>query len=269
MTAVVNENIDQVKSIIDQAKQLDILRALIDKTDVEGRSPLWQASGTGVNNICQLLLENKADVNKSDKTLGSPLFVASQKGHTEVVQTLLDNNASIDQPKNDDATPLFIACEKGQSTVVQMLIDNGASIHQPMTEGATPLFIASQNGHTAVVQLLIDSRASIHQPANDGYTPIMAASQIGHSTVLETLLKNVQQEKRREVVNDRSNDYNVSPLIAAITGDGQLQTVKTLIECNADPNLKVNGKSPLAWAQEKNKQDIVAYLQTIRIKYFT
>ena len=81
---------------------------------------------------------------------------------------------------------------------------------------------------------------------------------------METLLKNVQQEKRREIVNDRSNKYNHSPLISAIKLYGQLQTVKTLIEYNADPNLKgYEGKSPLEWAQEKDKQDIVAYLRTI------
>ena len=231
MTAVVRKNIDQVQSILDQAKQLDVLIDLIDKTDVdEGRSPLWQASGRGVNNICQLLLENKADVNKGNKNGASPLFVASQNGHTEVVQTLLENKAYIDQPDNN---------------------------------GATPLYIASQNGHSTVAQLLIDNGASIHKRKNNGFTPIMMASQNGHNTVLETLLKNVQQQKRREVVNDRSNKDNDSPLTVAIQFDGQLETVKTLLKYNADPNLKGDGKSPLEWAQEKDKQDIVAYLRSI------
>ena len=62
MTAVIHKNIDQVQMILDQAKQLDILKDLIDKTEVERKSPLWVASGHGVNNICQLLLENKSDV---------------------------------------------------------------------------------------------------------------------------------------------------------------------------------------------------------------
>ena len=39
--------------------------------------------------------------------------------------------------------------------------------------------------------------------------------------------------------------------------------VRTLIQNDADPILKGYGKSPLEWAQEKDKQDIVAYLQTI------
>ena len=91
----------------------------------------------------------------------------------------------------------------------------------------------------------------------------MVASHQGHNTVLETLLKNVQQEKRRELVNDRSNKNNDSPLTLAIQFDGQLQTVKTLIEYNADPNLKGDGKTPLEWAQEMDKQDIVAYLRSI------
>ena len=136
-------------------------------------------------------------------------------------------------------------------------------MNKSQKEGASPLCRASAKGHSTVVQLLIDNKASIHQPMNDGYTPIMKASQKGHSTVVETLLKNVQPEKRRELVNDRSNKYNSSPLTAAIRFDGQLQTVKTLIEYNADPNLKGDGKTPLEWAQEEDKQDIVAYLRSI------
>ena len=85
MTAVVDKNFDQVKSILDAGKQLDVLRDLIDKTDVEGRSPLYIASSGGVNRICQLLLKNKSDVNKSRKDGYFPLSVVSQRGHTEVV----------------------------------------------------------------------------------------------------------------------------------------------------------------------------------------
>ena len=129
-TAVVDKNFDQVKMILDQAKQLDVLRDLIDKTDLEGRSPLWVASFKGVNNICKLLLENKSDVNKSNKYGVSPLCVASHEGHATIVKTLLANEASIDQPTNDGATPLFMASQFGHSKVVQLLIDNGASIHQ-------------------------------------------------------------------------------------------------------------------------------------------
>ena len=91
-TAVVDKNFDQVKSILDAGKQLDVLRDLIDKTDVEGRSPLYIASSGGVNRLCQSLLENKSDVNKSRKDGYFPLSVASQRGHTEVVNRQLGLN---------------------------------------------------------------------------------------------------------------------------------------------------------------------------------
>ena len=77
MTAVVHKNFDQVKSILDAGRQLDVLKDVIDKTDLAGRSPLWVASSDGLNNICQLLLESKSDVNKSNKNGTSPLFIAS------------------------------------------------------------------------------------------------------------------------------------------------------------------------------------------------
>jgi len=56
---------------------------------------------------------------------------------------------------------------------------------------------------------------------------------------------------------------NHTPLTDAIWESGNLDMVQLLIDHGADPMMKGNRKSPLEWAQEKDKKDIVAYLQTI------
>ena len=73
----------------------------------------------------------------------------------------------------------------------------------------------------------------------------------------------LKRDKSNQIVNDNRNTYNDTPLTLAIEESGNLEMVKLLIDHNADPMMKGDGKSPLEWAQEKDKKDIVAYLQTI------
>jgi len=73
----------------------------------------------------------------------------------------------------------------------------------------------------------------------------------------------LKRDKNNQIVNDNRNTWNHSPLTLAIQQSGNIDMVKLLIDHNADPMMKGNGNSPLEWAQEKNKKDIVSYLQTI------
>ena len=260
MTAVIHKNIDHVQMILDQAKQLDILRDLIDKTEVKGRSPLWQASGSGVNNICKLLLENKSDVNKSSKKGSSPLFVASQNGHSRIVQMLLDNKASINQPDKYGATPLYIASDSGHSTIVDILLQNGADPFKTNDIRATAIFAAAHEGRANVVELFLNNGFPIEHRSYKNYNILHAASKNNQIEVAKCIL---ERDKKNQIVNDTRNTCNHTPLTLAIQRCGNLDMVKLLIDHGADPMMKGDGKLPLEWAQKEGKQDIVAYLQTI------
>ena len=81
-----------------------------------------------------------------------------------------------------------------------------------------------------------------------------------HIEVAKCILK---RDKKNQIVNDNKNTVDVTPLTISIANSGNLDMVKLLIDHGADPMMKGNGKSPLKWAQEKDKKDIVSYLQTI------
>ena len=161
---------------------------------------------------------------------------------------------------NDSTTPPMIASQNGHFPVVGTLIISGADPFIGKDDGATALYQAAWRGDTKVVQMLLSTGVPFTHKSFD-YETVLHGAVRGNR--IETVKYILQQDESNELVNDKRNVYKFQPLTAAIIFDGLLQMVRTLIQNDADPNLKGYGKSPLEWAQEKSKQDIVAYLQKI------
>ena len=259
MAAVDRNDIAEVENILDMATHLNVSKDLIDTVNLEGKGPLYQASWKGFHEICKVLLDNNCDPNLCEKDGRSPLYKASGEGHSTAVETLVNCKASVDQPMNDGTTPLIIASQNGHFQVVETLIKNGANPFKERYDGSTALYQAAWMGQTKVVQILLSTGVPLTHKSFQNETILHGAAR---GNRIETAKYILQQDRDNELVNDRRNDYNESPLTLTIQFDGQLQMVKTLIQYNADPNLIGNGKSPLEWAQQRGKQDIVKYLQT-------
>ena len=283
--AVANNNIEEFQEIIEQATQLNILEELINKTDNDGRSPLYVASWKGRNDIAQLLLSNGADINLLKKDGTSPLSAAAQYGHSNVVQTLLSNKADINLSDKDGTSPLFVAAQEGHSNVVQTLINNNASIDQAKNNGVTPLYMACTYGHLEVVQLLLNNKADPYKTRDEGDTPIFKAAQKGHTKIVEKLLDNnfpinhknfknltvlhvaawhnksdvvkliCERDEKKELINDNLNDWNHTPLTFGIANAAGIDVLRVLINYGADLTKKGNGKTPLQLAEEKERAE--------------
>ena len=228
MTAVVNNNVEKVREIIEQASQLNILEVLINKTDNETRSPLWDASIKGRNDIAQLLLSNGADISLSEKSGASPLYVAAAKGHSNVVQTLINNNASIDQATNDSATPLWIACQEGHLEVVQLLLNNKADPYKTKNSGSTPIFKAAQNGHTKIVEKLLDSNFPINHKSFKNLTILHTAADQNKIDVVKLIC---ERDQKKELINENDNEWNTTPLTVGIEREAGIDLYKYACMC--------------------------------------
>ena len=88
--------------------------ARTDKSDNEGRTPMYISSGRGHLEVVRLLVEAKADKEKSDRNGVTPIYVASAGGQLEVVKLLLEANADKNKADNHGATPIYIASECSQ-----------------------------------------------------------------------------------------------------------------------------------------------------------
>ncbi|KAL6886096.1 ankyrin repeat-containing domain protein [Trichoderma evansii] len=77
----------QIVIIKDQLQAAD--QAMINQTDAEGRTPLFNAAMRGYSEIAELLLSQNADINKRDRYKSSALFAAVRNEHLAVVRQLL------------------------------------------------------------------------------------------------------------------------------------------------------------------------------------
>ena len=66
------------------------------------------------------------------------------------------------------------------------------------------------------------------------------------------------------VINDNSNDWQATPLIYAIYGNGDLEMVRMLISVGADKEkVDRDSKTALDRAKRRRKMDIVNYLENM------
>lgn len=101
--------------------------AHVDALDSWGRTPFRIA--VGYQNISQELLElliaNRADVNRKDMYGSSPLF-KSVRGSTETIRLLLDHGADIDERGQYGANPIVESIYRNKPEALKILLEKGA-----------------------------------------------------------------------------------------------------------------------------------------------
>ena len=118
------------------------------------------AAGRGDDAQVVSLLAQQADINWKNEYGLTPLHNAASNGHTSTCQLLIDNKADIDaSDEYNNKTPIHRAAIKGHTSTCQLLIDHQANINACDQHGDTPLHLAAIYGHASTCQLLISNRA--------------------------------------------------------------------------------------------------------------
>ena len=88
----------------------------------DGLSPLHLSSREGHAEICQILLENGADINLTDNLKKwSPIFYAAAEGHIECVSTLIRYGCTINLKDDNDWIPWTHALYRGHVDIANLL----------------------------------------------------------------------------------------------------------------------------------------------------
>ena len=116
--------IDEVKRLL--AKSNDMVNSFMYGS--HKRTLLHKAANTGDLNICNILIDEGADVNKEDIRKKTPLWCAAKKGHKDICNMLIQKGAFVNKSDINQKTPLWIAASKRHQEVCQILINNGASV---------------------------------------------------------------------------------------------------------------------------------------------
>ena len=109
---------------------VQIVRTLLDKkadinkkTGIQNRTALFYACAFDRQDVVTVLLDAKADSNICDVDGQSPLMEASESGYTKIILKLLANNAYIGKRNINEETALFLARKKGRVEVIAILMN--------------------------------------------------------------------------------------------------------------------------------------------------
>ncbi len=250
-------------------KNMPAVQMLLDKNpnleaeDVRGRTALFRAVEEGQDEVINVLLAHKAEVNHRASDGSTPVLAAVSYGKLPAIKALLAAGGNIETPDNGGKTPLIQAAEGSAYTpnnvpFVQLLIEKGAKVEPQDKQGRSALYLASSEGKAEAVNLLLDQKADPNLKDNNGGTPLLIAVTYGKMDTIKTLLK-------RGATVDAADSSGTTPLMQAsaesayVPNNGPL--VQLLLEAGAKVDLQdARGRSPLYRAAEGGKEEAIRLL---------
>merc|ERR1712170_66419 len=133
----------------------------VEEQDPSGFQAVGLASLKGHANLCQILLDKKADVNAKDKDGETPLMKASAQGHLEVVRLLLSAGADPDAIDRNDMSAIKKAARWGHTDCMMELLPK---VKDDPRQLKHCLLFGRLNGHEGVEAAMAEVLAPPPEP---------------------------------------------------------------------------------------------------------
>ncbi|XP_062872108.1 protein TANC2 [Trichomycterus rosablanca] len=220
-----------------------------------GETALTAAAGRGKLDVCELLLEQGAEVSQPNRRGIVPLFSAVRQGHWQIVELLQNHSADVNMVDKQGRTPLMVASSEGHLATAEFLLEQGASLALTDKEGLTALSWACLKGHLPIVHLLVERGATTAHADKSGRTPLDLASFYGDSEIVQFLvdhgamIEHVDYSGMRPL--DRAVGCRNTSVVVALLKKG------AKIGCQTLPS---RARGPATWAMATSKPDIMIVL---------
>ena len=253
--------------------------------NAQGDSLLIAAATHGNVEAAQWLLAAGADVNKQNYNTGDTAILRSiTNDHDDVTQLLVYAKANLNLTNNYQQTPLELAIEKQKWDLVQLFLRNGVKaglngqtlLRSSATQnfvgvfgmlkggvnpnvknekGNTPLIISASLGDSLSVQNLLAYQADVNQANNEGNTPLIYAARYNHPQTVLILFSPLPMQDPVNV-NAQNKKGETALYWAALKGYAPI--VKILLAYDADKNIPTKeGITPLDIATHYNRQAVL------------
>lgn len=150
---------------------------------------------------------------------------------------------------------LAIEARRGRLDRVEVLLAKGADINKLAPNGFTPLMSAAYAGHFDLVQAILQHGADPNATDKDGASALFWACVRGHEPVTNLLIA-----AGADVNAVRDRDYSV--LNAAISCQGSLALVKSLVKAGASLDHRWLQYDMLQYAEWCERQDLIPFLKS-------
>ncbi|KAM0809200.1 hypothetical protein AB5N19_09543 [Seiridium cardinale] len=234
--------------------------AVVNATDNNRNTALhyaaMQHASAEMKNVetIRTLLAYGADLSIGNKRNRTPLYKAVMWEHMDQAIQLLDYGSNLEIEDSNGWTALYGAVHRGNTPLAKLLCERGAFVEKKDKTGQTPLHYAVSQGRQEIVQVLVAAGADVNL-ISKGETPLCRATAKSNGPLINYLLSHGAD------VSVPSPGYNGAlPIhIAAIGRD--LGVLAALIEAGSFIDAQDGaGRTPLAWAMEAGRDEIVHFL---------
>lgn len=126
----------------------------VNVCDSNGFTALHYAARYGLDEFCNILIFNRANVNCRNKKAQTPLHLAAINNKTVVIRLLLDNGANINAIDVARNTPLHDASETGNIGAAKILLSYNPDITLLNATEKTALAVAKDKVHLTIIDLI-------------------------------------------------------------------------------------------------------------------
>lgn len=198
------------------ARDLDVVKDALEEgvadpnaLNDKGMCPLSIAVFNGFDEIIDVLLAHKVDVNATPFIGDTFLMLGIMGGHEKVVSKLLQVKAYVDTPSvYTQLSPLVTALTKNDTAIVQLLLNHGAKVNEIVSYhydarvlDGTPLSFVTEMGNVEMLKQLLNAKASVDMANKHGKTPLMVACGYEDEAVVRILIEakaNLNAEDKRK-----------------------------------------------------------------------
>lgn len=236
--------------------------ASVNATDKEQNTALhyaaMQHASAEMSNVdtIRTLLAFGADQNIKNLRGRTAVYKAVMWQHLNQATELLDYGADVEISDNHGWTALYGAVLQGNAPLTTLLCTRGANVDKKDKTGQTALHYAVSQGLQEIVDILVNAGANVNL-ISKGETPLGRATAKSNARLVRYLISHGAD------LSVPSPGYNGALPIHIATMGKDTDVLNILIEAGASVNsVDGDGRTPLAWAMEVNKAEMVQLLQS-------
>ena len=147
------------------------------------------------------------DVNTRSESLLTPLHIAAQKNHKEICNLLIDNGADLYAVDSHGNNALHIAAKSGRSEIVKLLLSRGMDVDVINRTGKTPLYFSVKYNHIESTDVLFSNGANITTDDDYKTSPLSILLGSYHFDLLRYFLNHFNNKVDRKIIEEK--EYGV------------------------------------------------------------
>ncbi|KKP01775.1 hypothetical protein THAR02_06114 [Trichoderma harzianum] len=173
---------------------------------------LHAAAQLGLTEATKMLLERGHSTNAMNRLNCTPLIYASGSGHEDIAELLIIAGADLEaKDLSEGRTPLMWASTQGHEAVVKLLLEKGSDINAQDSKGHTPLSLAAMKQHATIIEVLRRRGGTIDAEDYLGEAKLRYCDRV---RALRAIPSASENENRDMTQNSKNGLYNTHKIIS-------------------------------------------------------